>query len=113
MSFSDRDLKSKLDEMEAEVNRETNSSSQDFSSKSVFPEVEINPSPQVQGWIDSSKAWFATLPQVGKAAVAIGGIWLGFSIIGAVLHIVSSVITIGFVGLLMYVGFRLFTNSQK
>ena len=112
MSFSERDLKSKLDEMEAQLNQENASKPQDSSPKSVFPEVEFNPSPQMKSWIDSGKAWFATLPQVGKAAVAIGGVWLGFSIVGAVLHVVSSVITIGFVGLLLYVGYRLFNNNK-
>lgn len=112
MSFPERDLKSELDEMEAQINQDTASKSQDSSSQSVFPEVEFNPSPQIQGWIDSGKAWFATLPQVGKAAVAIGGIWLGFSVIGAVLHVVSSIVTIGFVGLLLYVGYRLFNKNK-
>ena len=110
MSVPEKDLKSKLDEMEAQINRDEVSDSQASSAKSVFPQVEINPSPQVQSWIDSGKAWFATLPQVGKAAVAIGGVWLGFSIVGAVLHVVSSIVTIGLVGLLLYVGFRLFKN---
>lgn len=108
MSFSERDLQHKLDEMEAEIKQETASSS-----KSIFPEVEINPSPQVQSWINSSKEWFTTLPQVGKAAVVIGGIWLGFSVLGAVLHVVSSVISVAFVGLLLYVAYRLFNNSNS
>jgi hypothetical protein len=108
----ERDLKSKLDEMEAQINQETTAEPQEVAPKSVFPQVEINPSPQVQGWIDSSKAWFAALPQVGKAAVAIGGVWLGLSIVGAVLHVVSSIVTIGFVGLLLYVGFRLFNKNK-
>ena len=109
MSFPERDLQSKLDEMEAQMEQENVSKSQESSSnKSVLPEVEFNLSPQVQSWIDSSKAWFAKLPQVGKAAVAIGGVWLGFSVVGAILHVVSSIVTIGFVGLLLYVGYRLF-----
>lgn len=108
----ERDLKSKLDEMEAQINQETTAEPQEFVTKPVFPQVEINPSPQVQGWINSSKAWFATLPQVGKAAVAIGGVWLGLSVVGAVLHVVSSIVTIGFVGLLLYVGFRLFNKNK-
>ena len=102
---SERDLQSKLDEMEAEVKQEANS-------ESTFPNLEINPSPQVQSWIASSKAWFVTLPKVGKIAVALGGIWLGFSILGAVLHVVSSVISIAFVGVLLYVAYRLFNNSN-
>lgn len=110
MSFSERDLQSKLDEMEAEMEAEVKP---ETASQSAFPNVEINPAPQVQHWLDSSKAWFATLPKIGKVAVAIGGVWLGFSILGAVLHVVSSVISIAFVGLLLYVAYRLFNNSQS
>ncbi len=112
MSFDNRDLKSKLDEMEAEIKRETVIDPEDTTSQSVFPEVEINPSSQIQEWIDSGKAWFATLPQVGKAAVAIGGVWLGFSVASALLHVVSSILSIAFVGFLVFVGYRLFTNDS-
>ena len=111
MSLSERDLQSKLDEMEAEVNQKATSDPQD-TSKSILSQLEINPSPQVQGWIDSSKAWFNSLPKVGKAAVAIGGVWLGFSIVGALLHVVSSVLTVGTIGFILYVGYRLFSNSS-
>ncbi len=111
MSFSERDLKSKLDEMEAEINQETAANSQN-ETQSVFPKLEINPSPQVQGWIDTTKAWFNSLPKFGKAAIAIGGIWFGFSILGAVLHIVSSVLSLGAIGLVLYVGYRLFNSNS-
>ena len=112
MSFSEQDLQKKLDEMEANINNDA-TDSQESSYKSVLPDFEISPSPKVQGWIDYGKSWFASLPQVGKAAVAIGGVWLGFSILGAVLHVVSSILTMGFIGLLVYVGYRLFTNSSS
>lgn len=112
MSFSEDDLKSKLDEMEAEINQGTTASSQN-TTQSVFPQVEINPSPQVQGWIDNSKAWFNSLPKFGKVAIAIGGVWLGFSILGAVLHIVSSILSIAAIGLVLYVGYRLFNSNSK
>ena len=111
MSFPERDLKSQLDEMEAQINRETTPESQESSSKSAFSEVEFDPSPQLQSWVNSGKAWFNTLPQVGKAGVVIGGVWLGFSVVGAVLHVVSSIVTIGFAGLLLYVAFRLFNKK--
>ena len=116
MSFSEQDLQKKLDDMEANINNDANKNatdSQESGYKSVLPDMEINPSPKVQGWIDYGKSWFASLPQVGKAAVAIGGVWLGFSILGAVLHVVSSILTMGFIGLLVYVGYRLFTNSSS
>ena len=111
---SERDLQSKLDDMEAEIKQENTASSGEFATKTIFPQVEIDSNLKVQGWIDNSKAWFATLPKVGKAAVAVGGVWLGFSVLGAIFHVVSSIISIGIVGFLLYIGYRLFaSNSQS
>ena len=110
MSFDERDLQSKLDEMEADINSNA-SKSQDVS-PSVFPQIEIDPSEKMQAWIDGSKAWFNSLPKIGKAGVAIAGVWLGFSIVGAILHVVSSVLTIGVVGIVIYVGYGLCANSS-
>ena len=112
MSFSERDLQSKLDEMEADLNQKSDSDLAD-DPKSVFPQVELNPSPQVQGWIDTSKDLFNRLPKFGKVAVAIGGVWLGFSVLGAVLHVVSSVLSIAVIGFILYVGYRLFSSSSE
>ena len=111
MSFSDRDLKSKLDEMEAKLNQEAEGASD--IPQSVLPKIELNPSPQVQGWIDRSKNIFQSLPKFGKIAVAVGGVWLGFSVVGAVLHVVSSIVSIGVIGLILYVGYRLFNSDSE
>ncbi len=110
MSFSERDLQSKLDEIEADIDRD-NSKSQD-TSQSIFPQLDINASPKMRGWIEQSKAWFNSLPKIGKAAVAIAGVWLSFSIVGAVLHVISSILTLGVVGFVLYIGYRLFNSSE-
>lgn len=110
MSDPERDLQNKLNEIEVEINQNQASSSQD-ATKSVLPELEIKPSPQVQGWIDQSKQWFQSLPKFGKVAVAIGGVWLGFSVLGAVLHVVSSIVSIAAIGLVLYIGYRLFDSK--
>jgi len=111
MSSTERDIQSQLEEMEADLNQKTDTSP-DFS-KPTFPQIEINPSPQVQGWIDKTKETFNSLPKFGKVAVAVGGAWLSFSIVGAVLHVVSSIFSIAAVGLVLYVGYRLFSNSES
>lgn len=113
MSFSERDdIQSKLDEMEADLNQKTVTSSTD-NSQPTLPQFEIDPSPQVRDWIDKTKNTFNSLPKFGKVAVAIGGVWLSFSIVGAVLHVVSSVFTLAAIGLLLYVGYRLFGSSES
>ncbi|MEL6440473.1 MAG: hypothetical protein AAFQ80_14600 [Cyanobacteria bacterium J06621_8] len=112
MSSPERDLQAKLDEMEAEINQSGVDNANDVP-KFNLPQLEINPSPQVQEWINLSKKWFQNLPKFGKAAVAIGGVWLGFSVLGAVLHVVSSILSIAAIGLLLYVGYRLFGNKSS
>ena len=113
MSFSERDLQSKLDDLEAELKQENVADVPESNTNKVFPRFEVNLSPKVQGWIDSTKSWFHTLPKVGKAAVAIGGVWFGFSVLGAVFHLVSSIISIGVVGFILYIGYRLFNRSKN
>ncbi len=111
MSFPERDIQSKLDEMEAALNQQADSNFSD--TPKVLPEIEIKPSAQVQGWIDTSKEFFNRLPKFGKVAVAIGGVWLGFSILGAVLHVVSSVVSIAVLGFILYIAYRLFSNKSE
>jgi hypothetical protein len=110
MSFSERDLQSKLDEMSAEINQKADSNSD---TKVTFPQVEVNPSPQVKNWIDSSKNIFNNLPKFGQVAVAVGGVWLGFSIVGAVLHVVSSILSVAVIGVVLYFGYRLFSSNSE
>ncbi|MEL6579000.1 MAG: hypothetical protein AAFQ14_04560 [Cyanobacteria bacterium J06621_12] len=112
MSFPERDLQAKLDEMEANLNQKANSDPADRL-KSVMPKIEIDPSPQVQGWIDQSKSIFNSLPKFGKVAVAIGGVWLGFSVVGAVLHVVTSLFTVAAIGVVLYIGYRLFSSDSE
>lgn len=111
MSFSERDLQSKLNDMEADINQQSVNDTPGYNNNKVFPQFEINPSPKIQGWINTTKGWFNTLPKVGKAAVAIGGVWLGFSVLGAIFHVVSSLISIGVVGFILYIGYRLFNSG--
>jgi len=111
MSSPERDIQSKLDEMEADLNQKAEVNTE--TSKPSLPQIEINPSPQIQGWIDKTKEMFETLPKFGKVAVAVGGVWLSFSIVGAVLHVVSSIFSIAAIGAVLYIGYRLFSNSES
>ena len=110
MSFPERDLQAKLDDMEADLNQKAAEPADNF--KSVLPKIEIDPSPQVEEWIDQSKSIFNSLPQFGKVAVVIGGVWLGFSVVGAVLHVVTSLFTVAAVGVVLYIGYRLFNSDS-
>ena len=109
---SNRNWQQKLEEIEAEINRATASDSQQSKTETVRPRIEIDPSPQVRKWIESGRDWFKTLPQVGKIAVGIGAVWLSFSVLGAFLHIISSLVSIAVMGLILYVGYKFVFNSS-
>ena len=106
----DRDWQNKLEELEAEINQ-TDSAPHESKTETSFPHLEINPSPQLQQWLDSAKDWFNALPQVGKIAVGIGAVWLSFSVLGALLHILSNLISIALLGFLLYIGYKFVTNT--
>lgn len=109
----DRDWqKSKLEELEAEINQ-TDSAADESTREKSFPRLEIDPSPQLQQWLDSAKDWFNALPQVGKIAVGIGVVWLSFSVLSAFLHIVSSLISIALMAFILYIGYKFVTNGSS
>ena len=110
---SNRNWKQKLEEIEAEINRATTSSSQQSTTETVRPRIEIAPSPQLKNWLKSGRDWFEALPQVGKVAVGIGALWLSFSVITAFLHIISSLISIAVMGFLLYVGYKFVFSSSN
>ena len=112
--MDDRELQSKLRDMEAEVNRASNSTSPELKTERVTPQVEIEMgSPRIKNWLKLSQNWFNNLPQVGKIAVGLGGVWLVFSILGTFIHLVSSVISIAFMGFILYVGYKLLLSANK
>lgn len=108
-SPSNQDWQRKLEALEAEVNRDAGS--QD-SGKTVEPEI-IPDRTQYEKWLNSTKEWFDRLPQTGKIAVTIGAVWLSFSLLNTFLHIVSSLISIAFIGLLLYIGYKFVSNSSS
>lgn len=111
---NDRHWQNRLEEIEAELNQtnsQANSAHQETTTEPTFPRVEINPSPQVKHWLNSAKNWFETLPQIGKIAVGIGAVWVSFSILNALFHIVSSLVSIALMGFLLYVGYKFVVNS--
>ena len=110
-SSSDRDVQSKLEEMEAEINRA--STFQNSTTETTSPRVEIAPSPQMKNWLNSAKTWFDALPQVGRIAVGVGAIWFGFSVLTAFLHVVSSLISIALMGFILYIGYRFISQSKS
>ena len=105
-SPSDRDWQRELEKLEAEVNR-------DAASQTSNDTTKISTTDTYKNWLNSAKTWFDSLPQAGKIAAAVGVVWLSFSLLNTFLHIVSSLISIAFIGLLLYVGYKFVSNSAS
>ena len=107
-SFNDRNWQRKIEEIETELN------SDDSKTETVRPQIEIENSPSLKGWLDTAKRWFDRLPLVGKVLVGISGVMLGVSALNTLLTIISSLISIAILGFILYLGYRYFISpSQK
>lgn len=104
----------RLEELEVEINQNASSNSQE-KTETVHPHVEITTdTPSMFGWLNSARDWFNGLAPIGQVAVGIVGVMVGFSLLGALIKVVSSVISIALVGGVVYLGYKyIFANSSK
>ncbi|MGK7950610.1 MAG: hypothetical protein AB4368_17970 [Xenococcaceae cyanobacterium] len=104
----------RLEELEVEIDREAASNSQE-QEEPVKPHVEIaNNNSSVLDWLNAARDWFNGLAPIGQVAVGIVGIMVGFSLLGALIKVVSSVISIAIVGGLVYIAYKyLFAESSS
>jgi len=98
MNTQDRqNWEQKLQDLEVEVNQSSGSTpdptpaGQDSSLQQ-----------QLQKIVAQIKNWFNTLPHIGKVAVALLGIVVGFSLLKTLLELVSALVSIALVGGLLY-----------
>lgn len=88
-----RDLETKIDR---EVFSQTNSNNQPSSMRNLYQRMLLK---------------FQQLPNWGKAVVGIGGVMVTFWLIGIVFRLISLALTVAVVGVLLYVGYKLFLNN--
>lgn len=73
----------------------------------VRPHVEVDNTQTLKDWLDRGKSWFQSLPVVGQAIVGVVGIFMGFSLLIAVIRLVSFLISIILLGGLLYWGYQI------
>lgn len=64
-----------------------------------------------QFWLQFQR-WFDALPVVGKGAVAIALVFMAFSLLIKVLHLVASIISVGILALILYGLYRVFLKQN-
>ncbi|WP_272130883.1 hypothetical protein [Spirulina sp. CS-785/01] len=123
------DLERKLQELEAQVNEQsaqgqTASSEQNTFNSTVGEANEPSHQPKDDSLasllsnfdfnqlLEVSKDWFNRLPQTGKVLVALVGAFVAISLLTSVLRLITSLITIGIVGVAVYLVYRFFFSSS-
>ncbi len=112
------DWKTRLEELEEEIRKATSSNqSSDDSTQDVYPYVEMDSetyfTKRVAAWMEMTRDWFKALSIPGKVIVGISAVWLAFSALNIVLHLITSLLSIAILGILCYFAYnKLIKNNQ-
>lgn len=108
-SSNNQDWQRRMEELEAEINYDR--SSQD--TNTVRPHLEIDRSQVLEKWLTSAKEWFNNLSSEGRVVVGLVGVLVGFSILGTLLRLISSLVSIAILAGLLYFGYKFLANNQQ
>ncbi len=97
------DWERRFQELETEVNQESNDSSV----------RSMNVSDYLESTVSRLKAWFEGLPNIGRVAVAIMAALVVLSLLNTVLKLVASLISIAILGVVLYLLYRFFLNPRS
>ena len=105
------DWKTRLEELEEEIRKATSSNqSSDQSTENVQPYVEMDSetyfAKRVSAWMEMTRDWFKALSTPGKIIVGISAVWLGFSLLNGILHLLSNLITLAILGIILYFAYN-------
>ncbi len=105
------DWKTRLEQLEEEIRKATSSNqSSEQSTQDVYPYVEMDSetyfTKRVAAWMEMTRDWFKALSTPGKVVVGVSAVWLGFSLLNMVLHLISSLFTVAILGVLLYFAYN-------
>ena len=107
---TDQDLDAKLEQLEAELNLKQVTDSEKI--KTVYAEIDTDTPEEgeliskVYSWLSIVSNKYSNLSAGGKLIVGVAAIWLGFTALNLVLHLVSNLIIVGILGLVLYVAYQ-------
>lgn len=102
-SQENQDWERKLKELETQVNPETSSSTVDQS----------NSAKQLETTLISLQERFNALPSSAKAIVGIVALLLGFSLLGSVLRLITSLISTVILGVVLFLLYQFLKTSRS
>ena len=107
---TEQELKAKLDRLEAELHQKQTASQEQ--AKTVYAEIETDTPEETElmatiySWLNIARDKFNSLSSGGKLVVGIAAIWLGFTALNMVLHLISNLIIVGILGLILYFAYQ-------
>ena len=114
---TDRDIKAKLDQIEAELNQKQANEQQ--KAETIYPEIvtdsdaEAELIDRVYSWLSLARDKFNSLSSGGKLVVGVAAIWLGFTALNLVLHLISNLIVVGILGAVLYFVYQKLVVGSK
>jgi uncharacterized protein YacL len=111
-SPNNSDWQRKLEDIEREVNRSVNNTSV-HQTTPIASETKSELSERIKIWIQDLKNWFNVLPPYGKVIAGGVGAIVGLSILGAVLKVVSALVSIAVMSVVLYFAYKFFIASSN
>ncbi len=102
----------KLQDLEQQINQQMNSNStSNTDSQYPLPNANIKWD-NLNQKLEKAKTWFGNLNSPVQAVVAIAGIVVGFAVLGTVLKVITSLVSIAILGVLLYLLYKFFFAPQ-
>jgi hypothetical protein len=111
-SPNNSDWQRRLEEIEQEVNQTTSNTSV-HKTEPIASKTEIELPEQIKIWLQNLKNWFDVLPPVGKIAAGGVGAIVALSVLGAVLKVVSALVSIAVMSVVLYFAYKFFVASSN
>jgi hypothetical protein len=111
-SPNNSDWQRRLEEIEQEVNRSASDTSV-HPTEPIASKTEVELPEQIKIWLQDLKAWFDVLPPVGKVVAGGVGAVVALSILGAVLKVVSALVSIAVMSVVLYFAYKFFIASSN
>jgi len=110
------DWKTKLEQLQEEIRKASANQSSEQSTQDVSNYVEMDSQTyfkqRASAWLEMTRDWFKNLSKTGKVIVGISAVWLGFSALNTVFHLISSLLSLAILGVIVYFVYTKFIKNS-
>lgn len=106
-----RQVERKLQDLEAEINQQ--SAVVPVERQQTQPQAAATPTELIMSWVKHFANWYQRLPDIGKVVVVVAGVMIGFAALNSVFQLVASLISLAFLGLLIFLVYKFVITPKK